>query len=95
MLANELAGRIPVFLFTPGLVRTKLTEGAFPDDAPWVPPTVAADLVRKLATGRYDALAGRFLHAVDDNIDELIQRIDEVRKHDLNTIRLTRLSPLR
>ena len=30
MLANELAGRIPVFFFSPGLVRTELTAGAFP-----------------------------------------------------------------
>ena len=30
MLANELAGRIPVFFFSPGLVRTELTIGGFP-----------------------------------------------------------------
>jgi len=90
MLANELAGRIPVFLFTPGLVRTKMTEGAFPEDAPWVPATFAAELVSRLATGRYDALAGRYLHAADDDIDGLLQRIDEVRERDLNAIRLTR-----
>ena len=40
-----------------------MTEGAFPQDAPWVSPELAADLVRRLATGRYDALAGRYLHA--------------------------------
>ena len=63
MLANELAGRIPVFFFSPGLVQTELTAGAFSDDAPWTPPELAPELVRKLATGRYDALAGRYLHA--------------------------------
>src|SRR5512142_1938269 len=62
-LANELVGRIPVFFFTPGLVRTEMTEGAFPEDAAWTPPALAAELVRRLATGRYDALAGRYLHA--------------------------------
>ena len=90
MLANELAGRIPVFFFSPGLVRTELTAGAFSDDAPWTPPELAPELVRKLASGRYDALAGRYLHAEHDNVDELLDRIDEVRERDLNAIRLRR-----
>jgi 3-oxoacyl-[acyl-carrier protein] reductase len=91
MLANELAGRIPVFFFSPGLVQTELTAGAFPnDDAPWTPPELAPELVRRLATGRYDALAGRYLHAEHDNVDELLARIDDVRERDLNSIRLRR-----
>ena len=90
MLANELAGRIPVFFFSPGLVRTDLTAGAFGDDAPWTPPELAPELVRKLATGRYDALAGRYLHAEHDDVDELLGRIDEIRERDLNAIRLRR-----
>jgi 3-oxoacyl-[acyl-carrier protein] reductase len=89
-LANELAGRIPFFFFSPGLVQTELTAGAFSDDAPWTPPELAPELVRRLATGRYDALAGRYLHAEHDNVDELLDRIDEVREHDLNAIRLRR-----
>jgi NAD(P)-dependent dehydrogenase (short-subunit alcohol dehydrogenase family) len=90
MLANELAGRIPVFFFSPGLVQTELTAGAFPEGAPWTPPELAPELVRRLATGRYDALAGRYLHAEHDDVDELLQRIDEVRERDLNAIRLRR-----
>src|SRR5215207_5568049 len=90
MLANELAGRIPVFFFSPGLVRTELTAGGVPDDAPWTPPELAPELVRKLSTGGYDALAGRYLHAEHDDVDELLQRIDEVRQRDLNAIRLRR-----
>jgi NAD(P)-dependent dehydrogenase (short-subunit alcohol dehydrogenase family) len=90
MLANELADQIPVFFFSPGLVRTRLTAGALPDDAPWTPPELAPELVRKLATGRYDALAGRYLHAEHDNVDELLERIDEIRERDLNAIRLRR-----
>jgi 3-oxoacyl-[acyl-carrier protein] reductase len=89
-LNNELEGRIPVFLISPGLVRTAMTEGAFSDDAPWTPPELAPELVRKLATGRYDALAGRYLHAEHDDVDELLARVDEVREHDLNAIRLRR-----
>lgn len=90
MLANELAGRIPVFFFSPGLVRTELTAGAFSDDAPWTPPELAPELVRRLSTGRYDALAGRYLHAEHDNVDELLDRNEEVRERDLNAIRLRR-----
>ena len=89
MLANELAGRIPVFFFSPGLVRTQMTD-SFSEDAPWTPPELAPELVRKLATGRYDALAGRYLHAEHDDVDDLLARIDEVRERDLNAIRLRR-----
>ncbi len=88
-LANELAGRIPVFFFSPGLVRTEMTD-SFGDDAPWTPPELAPELVRKLATGRYDALAGRYLHAEHDDVDDLLSRIEDVRENDLNSIRLQR-----
>jgi NAD(P)-dependent dehydrogenase (short-subunit alcohol dehydrogenase family) len=88
-LAAELEGRIPVFQFSPGLVATEMTAD-MPADAPWTPPECAPNLVRKLATGRYDALAGRYLHAEHDDVDELLARIDQVRANDLNAIRLRR-----
>lgn len=88
-LHNELEGRIPVFFFSPGLVRTALTSSA-PDDAPWTPPELAPELIRKLATGRYDALAGRYIHAEHDDVDDLLARVDELRERDLNAIRLQR-----
>jgi 3-oxoacyl-[acyl-carrier protein] reductase len=88
-LHNELEGRIPVFFFSPGLVRTALTASA-PDDAPWTPPELAPELVRRLATGRYDALAGRYIHAEHDDVDDLLARVDELRERDLNAIRLQR-----
>jgi 3-oxoacyl-[acyl-carrier protein] reductase len=88
-LNNELEGRLPVFVFSPGLVKTDMTSG-FGDDLPWTPPELAPELVRKLATGHYDALAGRYLHAEHDDIDELLARIDEVRERDLNAIRVQR-----
>jgi NAD(P)-dependent dehydrogenase (short-subunit alcohol dehydrogenase family) len=89
-LAAELAGRIPVFFISPGLVRTEMTQGRIPEDAPWTPPELAPRLVAALASGRYDALAGRYLHAEHDDVDELLGRIDELREHDLNAIRLRR-----
>jgi 3-oxoacyl-[acyl-carrier protein] reductase len=89
-LANELTGRIPVFVISPGLVRTAMTEGAFSDDAPWTPPDLAPELVRVLASGRADALAGRYIHAEHDDIEDLIARAAEIEEQDLNAIRLQR-----
>ena len=88
-LSNELGGRIPVFFFSPGLVRTDMLGDA-PDDLPWTPPELAPRLVRVLASGRADALAGRYLHAEHDDIEDLIRRADEIRENDLNAIRLQR-----
>jgi NAD(P)-dependent dehydrogenase (short-subunit alcohol dehydrogenase family) len=88
-LANELRGRIPVFFFSPGLVRTDMT-GGFGDDMPWTPPELAPLLVHVLASGRADALAGRYIHAEHDDIEDLIARADEIEREDLNAIRLRR-----
>jgi NAD(P)-dependent dehydrogenase (short-subunit alcohol dehydrogenase family) len=89
-LANELRGRIPVFVISPGLVQTEMTAGNFPDNAPWTPPELAPRLVHVLASGRADALAGRYIHAEHDDIEDLIARADEIEAKDLNAIRLQR-----
>ena len=89
ILAQQLEGRVPVFVFSPGLVRTAMTE-RFGDDMPWTPPELAPRLVRVLASGRADALAGRYLHAEHDDIEDLIRRADQIRDQDLNAIRLKR-----
>jgi 3-oxoacyl-[acyl-carrier protein] reductase len=88
-LAGELRDRIPVFVISPGLVRTDMTD-SFGDDMPWTPPELAPRLVRVLASGRADALAGRYLHAEHDDIEDLIRRADEIVANDLNAIRLQR-----
>jgi NAD(P)-dependent dehydrogenase (short-subunit alcohol dehydrogenase family) len=89
-LANQLRGRIPVFPISPGLVRTEMTEGSFPEDAPWTPEECAPALVRALASGRFDRLSGRYLHAEHDPPEQLEQRIEQVLAEDLNAIRLRR-----
>jgi 3-oxoacyl-[acyl-carrier protein] reductase len=90
-LARQLEPhRIPVFPISPGLVRTEMTERAFSDDAPWTPPEAAPKLVRALASGRFDALSGRYLHAEHDPPEALEQRIDAILRDDLNAIRLRR-----
>jgi NAD(P)-dependent dehydrogenase (short-subunit alcohol dehydrogenase family) len=88
-LANALGERIPVFVISPGMVRTEMTAD-FPDDAPWTPPECAPRLVRALASGEFDALSGRYLHAEHDPPESLRGRIDEILEHDWNAIRLRR-----
>jgi 3-oxoacyl-[acyl-carrier protein] reductase len=89
VLAEQLAGRIPVFVISPGLVRTEMTKAA-PDELDWTPPECAPRLVRALASGRFDRLSGRYLHAEHDPPEQLEQRIDEILADDLNVIRLRR-----
>jgi 3-oxoacyl-[acyl-carrier protein] reductase len=80
---------IAVFTISPGLVRTELTQ-QLGEDAPWTPPELAPRLVRALASGRADRLAGRYIHAEHDDVDDLLARADEVVEDDLNAIRLRR-----
>ena len=64
--------------------------GSFPDDLPWTPPECAPRLVLALASGRFDRLSGRYLHAEHDPPESLEGRIDEILADDLNAIRLRR-----
>jgi hypothetical protein len=43
-----------------------------------------------LASGRADAVAGRYIHAEHDDIEDLIRRAQEIKQNDLNAIRLRR-----
>jgi 3-oxoacyl-[acyl-carrier protein] reductase len=91
VLARQLEPHgIAVFTISPGLVRTDMTAGQWGADAPWTPPELAPRLVRVLASGRADALSGRYIHAEHDDIEDLIARADEIRSEDLNAIRLRR-----
>jgi NAD(P)-dependent dehydrogenase (short-subunit alcohol dehydrogenase family) len=91
ILARQLEPHgIAVFVISPGLVRTEMTEDIFSEDAPWTPPELAPRLVRALASGRADRLSGRYIHAEHDDIHELIRRADEIVDQDLNAIRLRR-----
>lgn len=99
-LAAELAGSgVLAFAITPGFVRTELVESVaasetgrryLPDlagrgDA--VEPERAGRLVADIASGRLDALAGRFLHVLDD-VDDLLRHADEIAAEDLYALRL-------
>lgn len=103
-MAVELAPNgITVFAVSPGLVRTALTDQLtnseagqkwlphmqhIPDNQ-WTPPEEGAALVAAIASGKADALSGRYLHVTDD-LDDLIARADEIRTNDTLTLRLRR-----
>jgi 3-oxoacyl-[acyl-carrier protein] reductase len=90
VLARQVADHgVKVFVISPGLVRTEMTD-RFAEDAPWTPPELAPRLVRELASGRFDALSGRYIHAEHDPPDELERRIPRILEEDLNAIRLRR-----
>ena len=94
---------VKVFLITPGTARTSMfdhlstsTEGrrwlpALAERADTVEPEDGARLVVRIASGDTDALAGRFLHVLDD-IDALLARTDEIVREDAYALRIRRLS---
>src|SRR5919197_517274 len=101
-LAGDVEERgLRVFAVTPGFVRTELVENVVRSEAgrrylpelgertDFVPPELAGELVAELATGRADALTGRFLHVLDD-LDDLVRRADEIRAADLYALRFRR-----
>lgn len=79
-VAAELVGTgVVVVDLSPGMVRTQMTASRadlarLPDHA-FLPATAAAAKVVALASGRYDALHGRFIHAKDD-LDDLVRRLE-------------------
>jgi NAD(P)-dependent dehydrogenase (short-subunit alcohol dehydrogenase family) len=103
-LAIETRGRgVCVFAITPGTVRSAMTDrlaaAAATHDWPvdwasnasgsWLPPERAGELAVFLASGRADALTGRFIHVLDD-VADLVRRAEEIRNEDLYTVRLRR-----
>jgi NAD(P)-dependent dehydrogenase (short-subunit alcohol dehydrogenase family) len=57
-----------------------------------VPPERAGDLVLTLASGKADALSGRYVTAYDD-VEDLIRRADEIQRNDLRTLGLREAEP--
>lgn len=81
---------ISVFCISPGMVKTAMTD-TVPDefkDVEWTPIEKSGELCVVLASGRADALSGRYIHAKEHDIEELIARADEIVENDLQTMRL-------
>ena len=98
-VAAEVADHgVYVFAVTPGFVRTRLVDEVAQSTAGrrWLPelaerqdalePERVGRLVVELASGRADALSGRFLHVLDD-LDDLIARAEQISRDDRYALR--------
>lgn len=88
---------ISVFAMEPGVLHTTMVEDGIKAGAAhflqrretnsWTPMEEATGLALSLATAKIAALTGRFFSIYDD-IDEKIQRVDEIIKGELYTLRM-------
>jgi len=94
-----------VFALRPGFVRTEMSEYQLSEEGRrWqpgtaqrfeeeknVPPTMAGDLAVEFASGRFDALTGRYIRVKDykgDDLDEVEAHIPEILEKDLRVLRM-------
>lgn len=87
---------VSVFIISPGLVATDMTDRPQFADVPadqWVPIEKTGRLVVALASGKADRLSGRFIHALDD-LEELIEHADEIVAKNLQTMGMQMLNDL-
>ena len=95
-LAAALDGTgVTVLEVSPGLVRTDMTETMWgpPEQQAWNPAQQVVDLALRFAVGELDALHGRFVHAVRDDVDRLLRHADDLRAADARTLRLRTTGP--
>jgi NAD(P)-dependent dehydrogenase (short-subunit alcohol dehydrogenase family) len=97
---------IAVFAIAPGTVRTAMSEYSLNSREgqkflPWfrrlfdegftVPPEHPAALVLELASGRADALSGRFISIYDD-LEQLIANAADLQQNNLHVLKVERLA---
>ena len=102
VLAAEIGGRgVSVFAIEPGTVRTSMTEQALLTDAgrrwlPWferlleaqgVTAAESAAFVLRIASGRVDALTGRFLNQRTP-FERLVEEAETIQREDRAVLRL-------
>jgi hypothetical protein len=93
------------FSISPGAFRAARSEGGLNDREamawpPWFaacsriakisPLSSCARLVLQLASGRYDALSGSFIH-IEDDLDRMLARASDIRRDDLYLLRIRTL----
>jgi NAD(P)-dependent dehydrogenase (short-subunit alcohol dehydrogenase family) len=105
-LAHEVKERgIAVFAMGPGTVRTAMSEHSLnsPEGKKWLPwfadiftegrdlpAERPAELLCQLASGRFDALSGRYLYPADD-LEQLRAAVDDIEAGKLYSLQVKRL----
>jgi 3-oxoacyl-[acyl-carrier protein] reductase len=104
LAVDTRAHGISVFALHPGMVQTPMLAGLVTSsDVPKpvgdafrsrlregreTPIERSAEMLLFLVSGRADALSGRFIRAKEDDEAVLVQRADEIERHDLHTVTL-------
>lgn len=80
---------ISAFAIHPGIVKTELllSYGMNIPESAYVPAALAAEMCVRLASGKYDALSGRFL-TVNDDLDALVRDLRASSDSDKLTLRI-------
>jgi NAD(P)-dependent dehydrogenase (short-subunit alcohol dehydrogenase family) len=85
-MAEELTTAIQVHNLTPGQPQMA-TLSTDPRSAFPTPPEAPARLSLLLASGKADALSGRYFNVIDD-MDEIVRQADTIQQNDLRTLRM-------
>ena len=98
---------ISVFAMGPGTVRTAMAEHSLnsPEGRTWLPwfadifregrdlpPERPAELLLALASGRFDALSGRFVRP-EDKLETLVAESPQIRQNNFYVLQVPRLQP--
>ena len=85
---------VSAFVVSPGLVLTDMTRDVemFKDlpDSAWTPIEKVGEICVFLASGQADQLTGRYIHVVEDDIEKLVRRADEIVNENLNVMHFRR-----
>lgn len=81
---------VTAFDVAPGVVPTDMTRSMemHTGRTEWTPPKLVCDLVTAIASGRADALSGRYLRAGADDLDTLLATAERIVEQDARTLRL-------
>ena len=86
---------VTAFDVAPGVVPTDMTRSMemHSGRTEWTPPKLVGDLVTVIASGRADALSGRYLRAGADDVEALLATAPRIAEQDARTLRLRPYGP--